>query len=371
MRPKIVHYLYEPGDGGLDRVAILLANGMAERGYPTELWMTKDEGPVADLISNAVTVRLVPTPGFGNRGFQLIAQIPALQRMIEEHRPDAILSAGNQSNFTVAHARNRSKHPAMRVIQKITNPIIRPNMGSLRIAWRKRRFGLTAKMGDRCLTLSAPDARAYQKLFPHSADKFHPVHNAYVTPEMLAIGEARAPAQPDGPARLLAVGRIAVQKDYATMLRALHHIRHLDWHLTVLGDGPLLEETQALARELNIENRVDFKGFVTNPGPYYAKSDFLLLSSRWEGFPAVPLEAMAAGCDVVATDCAAGLTEILAGIGRAATPVEDATAFAKSIGEAIAHPSHCESLIEIAQSYSLNASVEDHLRQVEEVIAAR
>ncbi len=53
----VVHFLYEPGDGGLDRVAILLANGMAKRGIATELWLTKATGSVADMIAPEVTIR--------------------------------------------------------------------------------------------------------------------------------------------------------------------------------------------------------------------------------------------------------------------------------------------------------------------------
>ena len=357
----IVHYLYEPGDGGLDRVAIILANGMAARGIATELWMTKRDGPLAHMIAPDVTVRIVPTPDIGNRGLQLAIQIPVLAKMIAKHRTRAIFSAGNQSNLSLALARNRSGHRATKIIQKITNPVMRPGKTGLALKLRRWRFGKTAELGDLCLTLSQADARSYTQMFPNAANKFQPVFNAYVTPAMLAAGENRVTGK-ETPTRLLAVGRIAVQKDYATMVRALSRVNDLPWTLTVLGNGPLMDETKALASQLNIADRIDFKGFVPDATPFYAASDLLLLSSKWEGFAAVPLEAMAAGCGVVATDSSAGLTELLAASGQKTVPIGDAMTFGEAIRNALSEPVASGQLRSVAASYAIDNSIDDHLR---------
>ena len=56
---SVAVYLYQPGDGGLDRVAILLANHMARRGMKVELWMARTQGVSAHLIDPRVPVRRV------------------------------------------------------------------------------------------------------------------------------------------------------------------------------------------------------------------------------------------------------------------------------------------------------------------------
>ena len=66
-----------------------------------------------------------------------------------------------------------------------------------------------------------------------------------------------------------------------------------------------------LARQLGVEERVDFLGGKTNPFPYLAGADLYVLSSVSEGFPNAMVEAMAAGLPVVATDCKSGPREIL------------------------------------------------------------
>ena len=364
----IVHFLYEPGDGGLDRVAIYLANGMANMGLPTELWLTKTAGPLAQLIAADVKVRKIPTPAVGGRGLRLFLQIPALAKMIRKHQPRAIFSAGNQSNLNIAIARKLAGSVPTKIIQKITNPIRRPAMSARTVAVRKFRFGKTIAMGDLCLALSEPDAQSYGRMFPASRQKIKAVCNAYVTPEMVEIGRDRPVGQFKSPVQLLAVGRIAVQKDYANMMYALAKVQDHSWELTVLGNGPLEAETKSLAQQLGLSERVLFKGFVSDPAPYYAAADILLLSSLWEGFAAVPLEAMMAGCHVVSTDNSAGLTHLLAAEGQQTVPVGNPSALAAAITNALENPPQSD-LRNIAERYSLENSVEDHLRLLKQLEA--
>lgn len=363
----IVHFLYEPGTGGLDRVAILLANGMAERGIETELWLTRMDGPLSWLISDKVTVRKVPAPPFGSRGFALFAQIPALARMLRRHNPRAIFSAGNQSNLTIAIARKLSGRSRTKVIQKITNPAVRPGMTGLTAWLRMWRFQTTALAGERTLCLSAADAAICKATMPRAADRFRPVRNAYVTQAMLDRGKARA-AEPNAKiVRLLSVGRLAPQKDYATLLRALARVPRNDWSINILGDGDLRQELEELASELAIGQQVHFHGFVDDPAPHFEASDTLILSSRWEGLPAVPIEAMACGCQVIATDCSPGLSQILRDCGQAVVPIGDVAGLARAIDYSISNGYDSASAREKATEYSVASSIDDHLAALAEL----
>lgn len=363
----IVHFLYEPGTGGLDRVAILLANGMAERGISTELWLTRATGPVADLIAADVKVRMVPSPKFGGRGLQLFLQIPAVARMIRKHRPRAIFSAGNQTNLSLAIARKLAGNSPTKIIQKITNPVLRPGFGSWIKASRTWRFGLTAELGDMSLTLSDADADEYARLYPDAADRFHAVPNPYVHADMLSSGEGRTARDPESPPRLLAVGRVAPQKGYMDLIAALAQIVDRPWSMTILGDGPLLEDAKRYAKQSGLAQRIKFKGFVADVTPCLAQSDILVLSSHWEGFPAVPIEAMAAGCAVVATDCSAGLTRLMRQIGQNTVPVADPEALAQAIRCEIDAPQPLAPLRVCAKAYTIEYSVDQHLKLLEQV----
>ena len=367
----VVHFLYQPGNGGLDRVAILLANGMAQRGVPTELWLTKATGPVADLIAPDVKIRIVPTPSIGGRGLQLFLQIPAVARMVREHQPRAIFSAGNQSNLSIALAKMLAPRSRTYIIQKITNPILRPGSGPQPGRFRKWRFGFTARLGDMTLTLSQADADGYARIYPFAASKFQAVPNPYVSEQMIASGEKRVTRDSSLPPRLLAVGRIAPQKDYRTLISALARIADRPWSMTILGDGPLLDEAKNWVAQSNLTDRIVFKGFVSDASAYYARSDILVLSSQWEGFPAVPIEAMASGCAVVTTDCSEGLTEMLRAMGRRPVPVRDPEALAAAIADEMDSPQPIEPMRASASVYSVENSVDRHLQLLNQLGPAR
>lgn len=350
----IAVYLYEPGDGGLDRVAILLANGFAARGVNTELWLTRNAGPMRGLVGDGVTVRVIPAPRTG-RGLALALQLPALRKHVRASRPKLLLSAGNQSNLTVALACRGTTTAA---VAKITNPIDRPGSTGLSLAVRRGRFGLTARLSRLTLALSAADTQRYGDWYRGAA--IAAVHNPYVSDAMIAAGAARTV---NATPVLLSLGRLVPQKDHATLLSALALLRERPWRMEIVGDGPLAGALKAQAEALGIADRVAFAGFATDPLPYLAGADVLVVSSRWEGLPAAPIEAMACGCAVVATDCAPGLTGLLGDAGLPApTPIGDAAALAKGIATQLDRPRDPGRLADAARPYTLDASIDEHLR---------
>jgi glycosyltransferase involved in cell wall biosynthesis len=82
--------------------------------------------------------------------------------------------------------------------------------------------------------------------------------------------------------------------------------------LMIVGQGPLEDTLKRKAVELEIADDVSFPGFRPSPWPFYASANLFALSSDYEGYPLVLLEAMKSGLPVVATDCPSGPREILA-----------------------------------------------------------
>lgn len=132
---------------------------------------------------------------------------------------------------------------------------------------------------------------------------------------------------------IVSVGSLKTQKDQATLLRAFALLSPgLRARLAIVGDGPLRRELIELASELGLGEKVHFAGFEMDPTDWYRTADLFVLSSRWEGFANVIVEALSFGLPVVSTDCPSGPSEILEG-GRYGTlvAVGDPTALARAI----------------------------------------
>ena len=104
-------------------------------------------------------------------------------------------------------------------------------------------------------------------------------------------------------------------------------------------------------------------GNIENPFPYMAKANVFVLSSAWEGFGMVLVEALACGATIVSTDCHSGPSEILENgkYGRL-VPVGDAQAMADAIELSLDHPFPQEQGIARARDFSVERAVEQYLR---------
>lgn len=110
--------------------------------------------------------------------------------------------------------------------------------------------------------------------------------------------------------KILAVGRLKKQKGFDILIQAIAEIES-DARLEIAGDGPLKDELIKLAERLNISERVKFIGFQKDIMSLMRSSDCFVLSSRWEGFGNVLVEALYSQVPIVSFDCDYGPREIL------------------------------------------------------------
>jgi len=114
---------------------------------------------------------------------------------------------------------------------------------------------------------------------------------------------------PQGAFVIGTVARLAPVKNHAMSLRALQRLDE-DVHLVLIGAGPSRRELEELARELHVDRRVHFTGELVEAENLHQFFDVSVLCSRSEGFPNVVIEALAAGCPVIATPVG-GVPEVI------------------------------------------------------------
>ncbi|MEI7408832.1 glycosyltransferase [Pectobacterium aroidearum] len=113
--------------------------------------------------------------------------------------------------------------------------------------------------------------------------------------------------------RILAIGRLTEQKNFSFLIDAfnLSKLSELGWSLDIVGDGDEKQYLLDKIEKLNLNNNINILGFTKKIGDFYQKSDIFCMSSRYEAFPMVLIEAMSYGCPVISTDCPTGPAEIL------------------------------------------------------------
>lgn len=106
------------------------------------------------------------------------------------------------------------------------------------------------------------------------------------------------------------VGKFKNEKRHDVLLRAFAKSSYKG-DLVLVGQGPLMQKNRELAKKLGIDNRVHFIGYQPNPFPFIKKADLLVLTSDFEGFGMVLVEAISLDVPVISTDCPSGPSEIL------------------------------------------------------------
>lgn len=126
------------------------------------------------------------------------------------------------------------------------------------------------------------------------------------------------------------VGRLSQEKGPDVLIEALARMTTPGVRVALVGSGPEVETTRALAQRLGVTERVHWLGMITEAGKYYRAFDCFALSSRTEGTPMALFEAMAAETPVVATTVG-GVPDVVSPVEARLVPPQDPAALAQAI----------------------------------------
>jgi glycosyltransferase involved in cell wall biosynthesis len=168
----------------------------------------------------------------------------------------------------------------------------------------------------------------------------------------------------------VAAGRLEDQKGFDIAIEALGLSKNKNVTLTILGDGTLRHFLTCLIEERKLHDRVRLLGYIQNPYPFFAQADGFLLSSRFEGFPNVVLEALSCGTPVAATPVA-GLNYTLRDIPECRLSVDhSASALAETIDQ-IADRGRCRVGSDVVGSFDVRHIVTEYETVLEKISSQR
>jgi glycosyltransferase involved in cell wall biosynthesis len=335
---KIAIFLPDFRKGGAQAMMINLANHWAETGNIVTMVSGTSAGGWMEKISPAVQI----VCGTGNGA--LSGFIP-LCKALKKENPDILFSALYHANIIASLAAFLTPGYATRVVLSERNHL----SSSLKDVPLLRRLLLyplivvSYRLADRIIAISNGVRDNLINDFHLPAEKALTVYNPVITPgfaEKISETAQHEWFQNRDYPVVIAAGRLVPQKDYPTLLMAFARLTEKNRaRLLILGTGYLELELKDLCLRLGIADRVAFIGQVDNPLAYMKQADLFVLSSAWEGFGNVLVEALYCGLPIVATNCPSGPSEILEG-GKYGTlvPPKDPDALARAIEAAILSP---------------------------------
>jgi glycosyltransferase involved in cell wall biosynthesis len=358
---KIAIFIQSMTVGGAERMAINLSKGLMQQGMQVDLLLANCSGGLLSEVPPQVTI-------IDLKGKRVLFSLIPLVRYLRTYHPDLLYSIQDHTSLIAVWAVRLAPVKVPLVISSHTmisaSLAGEPSFRNWLIKILSRFFFPYA---DAAICVSRAVAEDLIKTSKMPPQKTHVVYNPVVYPGLEQ--EARQSIshpwfQSDNPPLILAVGRLAVAKDYPTLLRAFSLVcRKRKAHLLILGEGRERPRLEALVRKLGLIDNVQMPGFVRNPYAYMAHARLLVLSSRWEGFGNVLVEALACGTPVVSTDCGGGIREVLAdGRFGMLVPVGDAEALAEAILETLQTPPDRAMLRQRAQDFTVEKSVKEYLR---------
>jgi glycosyltransferase involved in cell wall biosynthesis len=350
--------------GGSERIAVRLANRWAALGRRVTLFCGSRQGPLAELIhADVEVVEAEPPIPRGKRSRKALGRATAA--FVAQRRPDILFVPGNYHWPILPALETLPADQRPAVVAQIGTPLYRHGRNALaQIPYNlKTRYQLRGV--DRAISLSdsmtddanrALGRRITQCIrLPALDDDDH----AFVPP---AQGKL-----------ILAAGRLVKEKGFDVALRAFALLDDPDATLMIVGEGERRAELEALAAELGVADRVRLPGYVPDIRPWLEQARAFLLTSWYEGYAAVIIEALGAGRPVVSTACTPAARELLnQGLNGRLAPIGDAFGLAQGLRKVLDAPAPDPRILaRSVDAYRLGPIAEAYLDVFDAVVAKR
>lgn len=345
--------------GGIQKAAIRLMQEFLSKNIKTTLIAVNSDGVMKkDIPIGCTFVDL----GQGRVRFSLVK----LVRYLKHNKPEVVISSQTHLNVLMILARIFAGYPKKLIVREhivFNQEIFRDRRITEKI--RPVLIRLFYPFADKVVVVSADSANSiyrYSRLNYEIAviqngldtdlvhkDASQPIVHRWLEDKNLKV--------------VIGIGRLVTQKSFADLLKAFSLLEGIyNYRLIVLGTGPELEKLRSLSVKLHIQEIVDFPGFVENPFPFLARADVFVLSSKWEGFANVVIEALACGVPVVATNCPGGPSDLLINqsFGRIVS-VGDVAAISSAIVELTEIDHDKRAIMQYAENFSVKKTAQQYI----------
>ena len=344
---------FEPG--GVERVALNLASAWQADGVEVRVLLGRDAGAMRGIAPGLDYVRRAqPIP---TALWETIWMIWCTWRWLRASQVDVLFLAGNTYAIVGAAVKLLLGRRCPTIAIKISNDLERRDLPQP-VRWLYHRWlRIQGRLFDRFIGMAEPMraeiAAAMQVSDPAIAIIDDPSLEVAQRDTLGAI--PRDGVEPRAP-NYLSVGRLSGQKNFPLLLRAFARLDDPAARLVIVGEGADRAKLERLAAQLGIAGRVSLPGHC-DPAPYLAAASAFVMSSDYEGVPAVIIEALAAGLPIAGTDCSVSM-HALTGQGRFAelVAIRDEAALADAMHDVLTMPFDPAAARQSTESFTIPAA---------------
>jgi len=359
-QPRIAMLLSSLEVGGTQRVMLNLMEGFVKKGITVDAVVVKAKGLFLEKLPDKVNLIDLSAK-------RALSSIPALIKYMRRYNPDAVFSGLTHINSVAIISRFLSNTAPRLVVSERSN-LSQKRRHAVRF-WDKHAnifINILYPLADVVVTVSQDAARDIIKTTKLDPKKVVMIYNPIPVDTIRKLSLKKISPRLDtiSTPLILAVGRLSPAKDYPTLIQAFNILRErVEAHLVIIGEGEERSSIEKLIVSSPYSEDIRLLGEIENPYPYMAISNVFVLSSAWEGFVNVLVEALACGATVVASDCPSSPKEILEnGKFGHLVPVGDAQAFADAIEYSLNNPFPSEQSIARARVFSEEEAVNKYLK---------
>jgi glycosyltransferase involved in cell wall biosynthesis len=323
---KILFILPNLSGGGAERVIVHICQSLEKGKYDIILALFQKQGVYFNLLPKYIRLIDLNIPRIRN-------SLPRLITLIRDEKPDFVFSTLTDINMVLGFL-GFFFHKFYLIIRE-------SNIISLLKRSRIRRiiYKLCIQNANIVVAQSNDMIRDLTENFKCNIRKIikinNPVNIDYI--ESVINEPLDIPFKSDR-IILLAIGRLEYQKGFDMLLHTFSQLPNKnDYQVVILGNGSMKEQLKKQSCEEGINDLVCFGNFVFNPYKYMAKADFLISSSRFEGFPNVVIEALACGTPVISNLYPGGINEIINDNVGEIIDISDVNLFKKALSKKYDH----------------------------------
>ncbi|MEH1853784.1 MAG: glycosyltransferase family 4 protein [Nostoc sp.] len=341
--------------GGAERAATLIAEGLIKRDHKVSLitiaGTEKDFYKVPDGVYRKVLNLAKDSPTLIHALWHNLYRFFVLRQAVHSLQPNVVISFMYPTNVLTLLSLTKTAYPV--IVSEQNDPTINPDEG-----WWGKLRRIVYPLADKVVSVSQ-GVDIYFKWLPKSKRTiiYNPLQPIKDEKDKIILPQGADPNKKWA----IAMGRLHYQKNFELLLSAFHKIvdKHPDWQLLIFGEGNLRLKLEDIVEKLGLKNQVLLPGITNVPISIFKRSELFILSSHFEGLPAVLFEALACGLPVVSTDCPSGPREIIRdGIDGVLVPNEDVSSLAVAMDRLMSDDEERKRLAERAPEGSSRFSLD-------------